>query len=488
MITENLSEVFNFFLIIIYMKNKNTLKLKKSSRFCLILFIISAFLLTNFPSGFYPAKKARAATDATIYFDHNSINEAVGEDFNLVAMVDPGTNEVGAVDLYLSFDPDVLQLTSITRSSAFNTTLQSTFDNNAGTAVFSAGLLTTPSSYITTTSEIATFLFHAEGAGSTNVEFTTGTQAASHGEDVTLSATGAEVTITGEATTYTIGGSISGLDGTVVLQNNGTDDLSKSADGSFTFSDGLTNGSSYAVTVATQPDNQTCTVTNGSGTVSSANVTNVSVSCVTGADETAPVRSGGSPSGELDDDTSSVTLSITTGENATCKFSTTARTPYSSMTNTFSGASGTSHTYRLTGLDDGETYGYFVRCQDSSLNVNTDDYVISFYIEGKSDSDSDSKKETEKKKKRKLYINPRKVYNGQVLHESGRRFSKNSSVALYFSKPDGSFYPPKIVKTDSSGKFAITYLVKNKPAGKYKWYAVDLKTGKRSKNSVYRIK
>ncbi|MGB5264992.1 MAG: hypothetical protein WBN30_00275, partial [Polyangiales bacterium] len=34
---------------------------------------------------------------------------------------------------------------------------------------------------------------------------------------------------------YSIGGTVSGLDGTVVLLNNGADDLSVSANGAFTF-------------------------------------------------------------------------------------------------------------------------------------------------------------------------------------------------------------------------------------------------------------
>jgi hypothetical protein len=83
------------------------------------------------------------------------------------------------------------------------------------------------------------------------------------------------------ATTYTIGGTISGLTGTVVLQNNGKDDLSRSANGSFTFNTATTTGNSYAVTVLTQPVGQSCAVTNGSGSVSSANVTSVSVTCTT---------------------------------------------------------------------------------------------------------------------------------------------------------------------------------------------------------------
>jgi hypothetical protein len=80
--------------------------------------------------------------------------------------------------------------------------------------------------------------------------------------------------------TYTVGGSISGLTGTVVLQNNGKDNLSRSANGSFTFATATTTGASYAVTVLTNPSGQTCSVSSGSGTVSGANVTSVLISCV----------------------------------------------------------------------------------------------------------------------------------------------------------------------------------------------------------------
>src|SRR3990170_4659532 len=80
--------------------------------------------------------------------------------------------------------------------------------------------------------------------------------------------------------TYAVGGTVSGLTGTgLVLQNNGTDDLTITANGAFTFTTKIANSAAYAVTVRTQPSNpaQTCTVTNGSGTVSGANITNVAV-------------------------------------------------------------------------------------------------------------------------------------------------------------------------------------------------------------------
>ncbi len=86
------------------------------------------------------------------------------------------------------------------------------------------------------------------------------------------------------APTFTIGGTVSGLLGTgLVLQDNGGNNLSVTANGSFTFSTALASGAAYKVTVLTQPSSpsQTCTVTNGGGTAT-ANVTNVQVACASG--------------------------------------------------------------------------------------------------------------------------------------------------------------------------------------------------------------
>ena len=68
----------------------------------------------------------------------------------------------------------------------------------------------------------------------------------------------------------------------LVLQNNGADDLAVAANGPFSFATELVSGSTYSVRVATQPTAQTCRVTNGNGTISSADVTNIAVSCVDG--------------------------------------------------------------------------------------------------------------------------------------------------------------------------------------------------------------
>jgi len=92
------------------------------------------------------------------------------------------------------------------------------------------------------------------------------------------------VAVTCTTVTYTISGTIAGLSGSgLVLLDNGGNDLTVSAGAtSFTFSTAIVSGGTYSVTVLSQPSNpsQTCTVSSGSGTVTSANVTGVAVTCL----------------------------------------------------------------------------------------------------------------------------------------------------------------------------------------------------------------
>jgi sugar lactone lactonase YvrE len=107
------------------------------------------------------------------------------------------------------------------------------------------------------------------------------------------SAPSTQVSATPAATTspgYTISGHIVGLANgqSVILQNNGGDNLTVSANGAFTFKTPLAYNAIYKVTVLTQPANgQTCAIatnytfggSSGSGTVSASNVDTVRLSC-----------------------------------------------------------------------------------------------------------------------------------------------------------------------------------------------------------------
>jgi hypothetical protein len=100
----------------------------------------------------------------------------------------------------------------------------------------------------------------------------------------------------------------------------------------------------------------------------------------TPVDTTPPVRSLLAPSGSLSAGTTSTNMSLVTDKAATCRYSTTAGTAYASMTNTFDTSFATSHLKGVTGLSNGGSYDYHVRCINGSGYANTDDATISFSV------------------------------------------------------------------------------------------------------------
>jgi hypothetical protein len=102
--------------------------------------------------------------------------------------------------------------------------------------------------------------------------------------------------------TFTVGGLVTGLvGGQVVLQNNGANNqtVTFNSGGGFTFP-AQTDGSSYAVSVLTQPVNppQFCeVVANATGQLNGANVTNVQVTCAEDQPGQIGFRIGGLVSG-----------------------------------------------------------------------------------------------------------------------------------------------------------------------------------------------
>jgi uncharacterized delta-60 repeat protein len=81
--------------------------------------------------------------------------------------------------------------------------------------------------------------------------------------------------------TFTIGGTVDGLQGSGLVLSNLGAELPISGNGSFTLPGTATDGQPYGVVVSTQPHNpdQVCTVQNGSGHVGGANVTDIAVRC-----------------------------------------------------------------------------------------------------------------------------------------------------------------------------------------------------------------
>ena len=229
-------------------------------------------------------------------------------------------------------------------------------------------------------------------------------------------------------------------------------------------------------------------------------------------DVTAPVLSSGLPVGTLGSDTNSVTVSLVTDESAVCRFASEENLAYVDMPFIFQNTGSMSHSSPIN-VTAGNSYSYYVRCLDSSLNDNQTDFVISFAVaavvvalppqietpivtpvlissvqeEKKKSSSSSKKKKKKSSSARKISNSKSKVTRGAVLIQRGSKFSKSSFVNLYFSKVGGGFYAPSRVKTSASGSFSISYKV-NKPSGSYSWYAIDLATGKKSKTAKYKVK
>ena len=85
------------------------------------------------------------------------------------------------------------------------------------------------------------------------------------------------------STTYTLGGTLSGLNNgaTLVLQGSAGDLLTLTTNSAFTFATPYAPGASYSVTIHTSPVGQSCSVDHGTGTMPASNVTSVAVSCTT---------------------------------------------------------------------------------------------------------------------------------------------------------------------------------------------------------------
>ena len=153
-------------------------------------------------------------------------------------------------------------------------------------AGLSVGLLNNGGNALTVNANGA-FTFSTALASGAAYVVTVGTQpagqvcAVSNGSGSVAAANVTNIAVACSSTGYTIGGTVSGLGAglSVGLLNNGGNALTVNANGAFTFSTALPSGAAYAVTVGTQPAGQVCVVSNGSGSVAAANVTNVGVAC-----------------------------------------------------------------------------------------------------------------------------------------------------------------------------------------------------------------
>jgi 6-phosphogluconolactonase len=109
-----------------------------------------------------------------------------------------------------------------------------------------------------------------------------------HGAGTVGGANVTDIAITCTTNHYTLGGTVMGLTGSgLVLSDAGGEHLAVNASGPFQFKTSVPSGSTYAVTIAAQPNSpaQRCMVLNGTGTgtVGAANVTTASIVCASPA-------------------------------------------------------------------------------------------------------------------------------------------------------------------------------------------------------------
>jgi len=140
----------------------------------------------------------------------------------------------------------------------------------------------------TVVSRSGTFSFASSVPGDTHYQVTVGQAPAGEacsvagGEGMVRSANVANIVVTCSDRSFTLGGSIRGLSAAGLVLKNGADTLAVDAGATtFTLRQSLPYGSSYAVSVDSQPQGATCTVQSGSGTMPAGNVTNVLIDCTT---------------------------------------------------------------------------------------------------------------------------------------------------------------------------------------------------------------
>lgn len=78
--------------------------------------------------------------------------------------------------------------------------------------------------------------------------------------------------------------------------------------------------------------------------------------------------------------TTQISMTVATNETATCKYSQTAGTAYSAMTSTFGTTGGTSHSTAISGLSNGTSFTYYVRCADTNGNQDGADTAVTFNV------------------------------------------------------------------------------------------------------------
>lgn len=176
-------------------------KNKKYLSYVLVLSFLIAITVSYFSFNNY---NAQAAPNSTVSFDPATLSVNNNGTFSLDAKINPGTNQIAAVELHISFDQTKVRLDSISPSTLFYDVLTpSSIDNTTGKASIALGT-GSGTTYATSLSTMATLSFTTIGDGTANVNFLDTTLAADPNEEgnVITARSGAVINI--NTRTYTL--------------------------------------------------------------------------------------------------------------------------------------------------------------------------------------------------------------------------------------------------------------------------------------------
>ena len=134
--------------------------------------ILSVFLVFLIFTSLILVNEANSS-GASLYLSPSTGLYPLGSTFSVAVELDTGGESINAAEGTLTFDPDKLNVVSVSKSGSIFTlwTTEPTFSNSLGTIKFGGG---TPENFKGSSGTIITIRFHAKVVGTNNVNFSTG--------------------------------------------------------------------------------------------------------------------------------------------------------------------------------------------------------------------------------------------------------------------------------------------------------------------------
>lgn len=109
------------------------------------------------------------ATQAAFFkFENSSASSSNGGTFQVGVVVDPGSDSINSVDIYVMYDSTLMSAKSVTAGTLFPTVSN---DTSTAGKIYVAGMVNDPASSISASGTVATITFQALKEGSGNLTF-----------------------------------------------------------------------------------------------------------------------------------------------------------------------------------------------------------------------------------------------------------------------------------------------------------------------------